>query len=116
MGSKKTLPTFNPFDTIAVSSTTTYTSSSTFVANLDNIGCQVSFVGTMAGTLTVEVSNDDSDYDALTFDPVLTQPAGSATKYVINLQQLGFPYVRFKYVNASGSGTLFLSIFGKDLN
>jgi hypothetical protein len=116
MGSKKTLPTFSPFAAVAVSGTTTYTSPSTFVANLDNVGPQVVFVGTMTGAFSVLVSNDDSNYDALTFVPALSQPAGSNLKYAIDLNQLPWPYIKFQYVNSSGSGTLTVTIFAKDLN
>lgn len=116
MGSKKTLPVYYSFQAQAVSSTTTYTSPSSFIGNLDNIGVQVKFVGTQTGTFSVQVSNDDTDFDDLTFSPALSQPAGSNLSYVIDLNQLPWPYLRFKYVNASGSGALTVSIYGKDVN
>ncbi len=116
MGSKKTLPTFFPFQAQAVTGTNNYPSPSTFIANLDNIGAQVIFTGTMTGTLVVEVSNDNTNFDSLTFDPVLDQPSGSALHFGIDLNQLPWPYLRFSYLNASGSGVLTVSIFGKDLN
>ena len=124
MGSKKTLPIYYPFGTqtptgvtpIAVTGTNTYTSPSTFIANLDNVGAQVIWTGTPTGVLTVNVSNDNVDFDSLTFNPALAQPAGAPLKYVISLNQLPWPYVQFQYTNSAGSGTLFLSIFGKDLN
>lgn len=116
MGAKKVLPAYDLFNAIAVASTTTYTTTTSTVANYDNIGLQIKFVGTMAGTLSVEVSNDGTNFDALTFTPSLTQPAGSDTKYAINLKQLPWQFMHVKYVNASGSGTLTVSIFAKDLN
>ena len=116
MGFKKTLPTYTPFHLTAISGTNTVTSPSTFVANLDNVGAQVVFTGTPTGTLSVNVSNDDMDYDSLTFDPALTQPTGAPLKYAIDLNQLPWPYLKFSYTNASGTGTLNVTIFGKDLN
>lgn len=116
MGAKKTLPAYDLFNAKAVTGTNTYTTDTSTVANFDNIGLQVSFVGTMAGTLTIEVSNDDENYDALTFSPALTQPAGGDVKYAVNLKQLPWQYMHVKYVNATGSGTLTVSIFAKDLN
>lgn len=116
MGAKKILPFYRPFTAQAVSSTTVYTSPTTYIANLDNIGAQVAFVGTMTGTLVVNVSNDGISFDALTFSPPLAQPTGAALHFAINLNQLSWPYLQFVYTNASGSGTLNLSITGKDLN
>lgn len=116
MGSKKVLYEFVPFNTIPVTGATTYTSVSTSIPNLDNVGCQVIWVGTMVGTLTVLVSNDNQNFDSLTFNPILAQPTGSNLKYAISLNQLPWLFVAFQYVNTSGTGTLYLSIAGKDLN
>lgn len=116
MGFKKTLPTYTPFHLTPITGTATVNSPSTFVANLDNIGVQVQFGGSGSGTFTVNVSNDNIDFDSLTFDPVLSQPTGSPLKYVISLNQLPWPYLQFSYTNISGTGTLNVTIFGKDLN
>lgn len=99
-----------------VSSTNVYTSATQAVANKDNCGLQISFTGTMAGTLTVKCSIDNVNFDALTFSPVLTQPSGSNLRYLINLNQLPFPYFQVVYTNASGSGTLAVYFSAKDLN
>lgn len=116
MGSKKILPLYYAFNAVAVSSTNTYTSTATYIANIDNIGCQVNFVGTSSGTLSVMVSNDNITFDALTFSPILTQPFGSSFHYAIDLNQVPYQYLQFSYANTSGSGTLTISIFGKDVN
>ncbi len=100
----------------SVSSTNVYTSATQAVANKDNLGLQVSFTGTMVGTLTVKCSIDNVNFDALTFSPVLTQPSGSNLRYLINLNQLPFPYFIVEYTNASGSGTLTVFFSAKDLN
>jgi hypothetical protein len=125
MGFKKTLPIYYPFQPgafppitpLVVTGTNTYTSNpSTFVGNLDNIGCQVAFTGTPTGTLSVLGSNDNVTFFSLTFNPALSQPGGSALAYGIDLNQFPWPYIQFQYVNSSGTGGLVVSIFGKDLN
>ncbi len=106
---------YHQFTAQAVSSTTAYTSSSTDINQLHNIGLDVRYVGTMAGTLTVECSNDNSTFTALTFSPALTQPTGSALNILISLNQVPFRYVRTKYTNASGTGTITSILTAKDL-
>lgn len=122
MGVKRTLPgqVGNPglelMTAVPVSSTNTYTST-TFNANfLDNIGLQITFVGTMTGTLTVTCSIDNKNFIPLTFSPTLSQPAGSNLSYLISLNQIPYPYIQVAYTNASGSGTLTVFLAGRDLN
>jgi len=82
----------------------------------DNIGLEVTWTGTPTGTIEVLVSNSGINFYSLTFNPGLTQPAGSASGYVIDLNQIPFRYLLLRYTNASGSGTLTAYGFGKDLN
>ncbi len=99
------------------------------IQNFDNLGMEVSWTGTPVGTLTINgcVNNGPSGTlysatspipaaNALTFSPVLTQPAGAAGGYIIDLNQYPFPWLQVQYVNSSGSGTLNVWIFQKDLN
>jgi hypothetical protein len=116
MGFKKTLPTFYPFKSTPISSTTLYVSPSTFVGNLDNIGCMVGYTGTPTGTLTVNVSNDNVLYTAITFNPAIAQPRGTPLTFGIDLNQVPWPYLQFDYTHTSGTGTLTISIYAKDLN
>ncbi len=122
MGNKRVIPAtvggvgLKIMNAVAVSSTTVYHSTVFNAAFLDNIGLQVKFIGSMVGTLIVEGSTDNSEFDALTFNPVLTQPSGSNLSYLINLNQVPFPYVRVTYTNASASGTLTVTLSAKDLN
>lgn len=83
---------------------------------MDNIGLEVTWTGTPTGTIQVMVSNSGINFYALTFNPVLTQPAGSAGGYFIDLTQLASKYVMVQYTNSSGSGTL--TVYGelKDVN
>lgn len=72
----------------------------------DNIGIELTYTGTPTGTIQVMVSNSGLNFYALTFDPALTQPAGSAGGYVISMTALPFQYFFIQYTNASGSGTI----------
>lgn len=86
------------------------------VSKMDTIGLEVVWSGTPTGTLSVLVSNSGINWPSLTFDPVLAQPAGSAGKYYVNIEQSGFKYIMLQYTNASGVGVL--NVYGqvKDLN
>lgn len=99
-----------------MASTNTIFSQIIDVSRMDNIGLEVNWVGSPVGTFSVLVSNSGINFNALTFDPALGQPAGSAAGEAVNITQLGFKYMMLKYVNSSGSGTL--TVYGqvKDLN
>lgn len=135
MGHKKILPQGDnvPFDIMpphsAMTGTTTIYSQVLKVQNLDNVGLEVVWTGTPTGIISVLVANADlpspSTYsatnpipsqNALTFNPSLAQPSGSAGGYVINLNQLPFYLVQIKYTNTSGTGVLKVYPSGKDLN
>lgn len=96
--------------------TTVITSNPTNIENHDNVGLQIAWTGTPVGLLEVLCSIDGKTYFALTFDPELTQPAGAAGGYLINLNQLPFTWLKIQYTNASGSGALTAFISGKDVN
>lgn len=83
---------------------------------MDNIGLEVTWTSTAIGTLSVMVSNSGINFYALTFSPVLAQPAGTAGGYAVDLNQLPFKFIMLRYVNSSGSGVL--TIYGQlmDLN
>ena len=107
-----------PSGTLAgtMSSTNTIYSQIIDISRMDNQGLEVVWTGTPTGTFSVMVSNSGINFFALTFNPALAQPAGSASGYAVNLNQLPFKYMMLKYVNASGSGVL--KVYGqiKDLN
>jgi hypothetical protein len=103
-------------DAVALSSTNTVTSPTFNASNLDNVGLQVTFAGTMVGTITVNCSIDNVNFQPLTFAPALAQPAGSNLSYLISLNQVPFPYIQVSYTNSGGSGTLTVYLSAKDLN
>jgi hypothetical protein len=107
---------FKQFDAQAVTGTNTYTSAMTNIGQQHNIGIQVNFTGTMAGTLSVLCSNDGVNFTDLTFDPVITQPSGANLGYLISCNQLPFLYLSVQYVNTSGTGTLTSILTSKDLS
>lgn len=86
------------------------------ISKMDNQGLEVTWTGTPTGTFQVMVSNSGINFYALTFTPLLAQPAGSGGGYAVNLNQLPFKYMMLQYTNASGSGSL--TVYGqqKDLN
>lgn len=75
-------------------------------SRMDNVGLELNWTGTPTGTLQVMCSNSGLNFYALTFNPSLGQPAGSASGELINLNQVPFKYILLIYTNTSGSGTL----------
>lgn len=123
MGCKRVLPSFqivggtNAKSVVGtMTGTAVITSTPTNIENLDNIGFQISWTGTAVGVIAILCSIDGVTYLPLTFGPPLTQPAGTAGAYLINLTELPYPFIQLQYTNASGTGTLSAWICGKDLN
>ena len=83
---------------------------------MDSVGLEVSWTGTPTGTIQVMASNSGINFYALTFSPVLTQPAGAAGGYVIDLQLYPFKYVMLQFTNSTGTGVLNAWMQAKDLN
>lgn len=107
-----------PSGTLAgtMSSTNTIYTNILDLSRYDNSGLEVTWAGTPTGTISVMCSNSGINFYALTFDPVLAQPAGSSGGYLINLNQLPFRYMFVQYVNSSGSGSITVYAQQKDLN
>lgn len=112
----KLIPGLTLMNAVPVSSTNIYTSVPFNATNLDNIGLDIIFTGTMTGNLYVTCSIDGIDYQPLTFNPVLPQPSGTNLEYLVSLNQLPFPYLEIYYINVSGTGTLTVKLSAKDLN
>lgn len=122
MGVKRTIPS-RPNDAgyhlIAdgvMTGTATVTSDTFNLHNLDNVGLQISWTGSPTGSITINCSIDGETFYPLTFNPSITQPAGSAAGYLVDLNQVPFPYLRVSYTNASGSGVLNVYLSAKDVN
>lgn len=103
-------------NTGAMASTNTIYTRPQNVENFDNIAIQFSWTGTPTGTIVVSESVDGVIWDDLILDPVITQPAGGASHWSVNLIQMPAPWIQVRYTNASGTGVLTAKIFSKDLN
>lgn len=86
------------------------------VSRMDNIGLEVAWTGTPAGTFSILVSNSGINFNALTFDPPLAQPSGADGGEAIDINQLPFKYMLLRYTNTTGAGTLTVYGQNKDLN
>lgn len=104
-------------DSVAVSGTNTYYSNRIPVADLASaLAWHFEWSGDPTGALTLWGTNKDrhgvqadaaTDTDwvqVTTFAP--TNPAGAPSKYADTGGMAHFAFVRFKYVNASGSGVM----------
>jgi len=89
----------------AVSTAASITGDSFSIQDSDNVGLDLRWTGTTAGTIAVQVSNDNSTFTALTLSAVPT-PAGSADNYLVNINQAPFQYMRIVFTRTSGTGTL----------
>jgi hypothetical protein len=102
----------SPSDGVAVSGTTTYYSDPVDKGSMPWVGLDF-YWGTNVGTITIQISNKpnpvlttDNDWKTLTLATPMTQPSGANTGDYVDLTDLPFRWVRAKYVNASGTGTL----------
>lgn len=89
-----------------MSSTNTIYTNILGLQQTDGEGIEITWTGTPTGTLSVMCSNSGINFYALTFNPALAQPSGSAGGYLIQLAPITFRYIFLQYVNASGSGTI----------
>lgn len=102
----------------AMTGTATCTSSVVSVQGFDNIALQANYSGTPTGTFFVDVSED---YNAntgnagtwTTLPVTLTAPTGSAGVSYMDVNQTGAAYIRVRYTNSGGSGTLNVYLGGK---
>lgn len=111
------------FVNLAATGAQTYVSSPVDIGQMANGSVQFSYTGTPTGTLTIEVSNDAPVINVGTGTatptnwtpyPAATQAvAGAAGAWVMNLPDIGFRWLRAKYVNTSGTGTFSGMFCGK---
>lgn len=76
------------------------------VSFLDNLGFQFVWTGTPTGTIAVVASIDGVNFTALDFSPAISQPSGSASSSLANVNQFPFKWVKVTYTRSSGSGSL----------
>lgn len=89
----------------------------------DNIGIQMEWTGTAAGTFDVQISanyredingnvQNPGTWTSLTLSPTIAAVGSPDTAY-IDLNQLSAPYIRVVYTRSSGTGVLNVNIVGK---
>lgn len=83
---------------------------------MDNAGIEIAWTGTPTGVLSVHVSNSGINWPALTFSPLIIQPAGSAGSIWVQLSPISARAFYVQYVNASGTGVLTAYLQGKAYN
>lgn len=91
-------------DAVTMSGTNTITGNAIGLERASSSSFEFAWTGTPTGTLTVEVSNSGENWVNLGVS--ITGPAGSANQAFVSMVGLPFAAMRFKYVNASGSGAL----------
>ena len=98
---------------VAVSSTNTYYSDMFGATDADGFGLHLQWTGDPTGTLTMWMSDKPHPLETTDADWVQdttwvpTNPAGSASKFRDDASNAKAYRKRIKYVNASGTGTLF---------
>ena len=86
------------------------------LSRMDNLGLQFNWTGTPTGTIVILASNDGAIFYPDPDSPSITQPSGSATGTLVNLNQFPYKYLLVQYTNTSGSGNLTSTAQQKDLN
>lgn len=89
------------------------TSSSINIQSFSKPCVHVVFTGTPVGVFHVDGSNDNSNFDELSFNA--QAPAGSADNFIFDLADVSVPYIRIRYVRTSGTGTLNATVTGKQI-
>lgn len=82
------------------------------LGDLSNFSVGVDFTGsTLAGTLTLESSNDNSDFVTVANS---SQSVTSAASHLWSVQGAGYRYVRVKWVAGSGTGNMTAKLVAKE--
>ncbi len=132
MAVKNVTPPFALLSSLAITGTSVVTTTSaTSILYKDNVAIEYSFVGNATGQIDIQVSNSFNPGQpesagslnsgvwtsiAQTAPNTLPYTLGSGTSSVaVNLNQLGFAWLRTQWTNSSGSGTMSLNIAAKSL-
>ena len=82
------------------------------LSDLTTYSIQVTFSsGTLNGTLTLEVSNDNTNYSLLSSS---SQTVASGVSHMWTVNNAGYDYVRVVWTASSGTGTLSAAAFLKE--
>ena len=95
--------------------TQTLTSTVVNESFLDNIGFQFIWTGAPTGTITIKASQDGATFTMLVLSPTITQPAGTASNDIANVNQFPFKFIEVVYTPTSGSGSLIVWMSCKEI-
>ena len=97
----------------AMASTNAIVSEPLNMERVDNVGLEVEWTGNPTGAFVLEASNKydpirnaSATFKAITLADPPDDPAGSASGWLLDLNQIPFRWVRLRYTNASGTGVL----------
>lgn len=96
----------------AMTGTTTITGQIYDVGTLEGFAFQPVWTGTPTGVFTILVSLDGVNFANLGAT-IPTSPAGSAGNTYIPIYAACAKYLQLSYTNATGSGTLSCTVYGK---
>lgn len=83
------------------------------LGDLTSYSASVDFTGSdLAGTLTLEASNDNSDYITVASS---SQSVTSAASHMWNISGASYRYVRVKWVASSGTGNISAKLIAKEM-
>lgn len=121
MASHYRLESLRLFNNQAISSTTAYTSPAVNILMLDNVFFQLNVTGTPTGSAVIQVSADHQQ-DALgnvtvagNWVTITTLTINGANVFGEDLNQLGAPWLRVVYTNATSTGHISAFVSGKGL-
>ena len=131
MGSKGISQPFQVFTNATMSGQATVTSLVTDVRWRDSVSYQFNWTGTPQGSFAIQGSNDyapglpqsaeppqgqnSGTWNSLTLSTTPVAAGSGSFTYLVNLNQLGFAYVRAQYTNTTSSGVLTGFIMAKSL-
>jgi len=100
-------------DGVDVSGTTVYRGKATDLGGRKDAAMHLEWSGTPNGTFKVRGSGKpkpdpatDTDWVDVALDVAIVQPAGSASKDLVDLSAFPFPWVQPVYTNASSTGRI----------
>jgi hypothetical protein len=96
----------------AMTGTSTITGEAYDVGSLEGFAFQPVWTGTPTGTFTILASLDGVNFDSIGAS-IPQNPAGSAGNTYIPIYASCAKYLKLSYTNASGTGTLTCTVFGK---
>lgn len=99
-------------DFVGINLAADHTTAATSIPQETTVGIIYESTGTAVGELKVEVSNNATDWQELTF-PQGAVAVNGVTNHTISLADFGYAHIRFRYVSTSGTGTASIRLTAK---